>query len=305
MCLSKILLALFSLMPFHGVDMSFPAQETEIDTVAAHDVKVVRQFIMVDLGLVDSWGWPEYKASLDEGLRFLDYNCELYTERNIKTIVTLAAPPGGSYNAIRFGSYELSMFLETWRVIAEKYAHSDCIYGFDLMNEPNISAVRLNQIQQLTLQVVRWYTDKPVIFTTRYGHCHRFGDMQAVSDPNVLYTCHEYQPPQFTHQGVYYKAGVKYPGSRYNKKDLEKDLKPVRRFADKHGAAKIFIGEGAVSIFTELTSRIRYAADLFNLTNDYNWTYFFSGSPYGPSNPNVWELDDNIWREYSKHNPVQ
>lgn len=295
--------------PRHGVGVGIPMHTEQIEQVSGNGAKFVRHFIFIDPNYVEAWNWPSYLNATLFALDFLDYNCADYRARGIEVMITLAYYPGGrngsGFNLFKKNHWGRQAFKDMWEYIAKRYAWDSCVMGFDLMNEPRNSTKQIQSLMNETTALMRRYTYQKIIaHTSREGHCSYMNELKPVSDPYVWYTCHVYDHHYFTHQGIdngeiNVKGGQPYPTSSFNKKTLANVLSPAAKLAKKIGAQRIYIGEGAVSIYADQQSRLNWTRDVVELTKDYNTTLYFSGQQ--PGQPNVFEPDSEVWKLILKY----
>jgi len=294
---------------FHGTGVEPIPTVESIPYVAEKGITIVRIQMSVDHGQINGWGAHQYFMAHDNYLRWLDHLIPHYKQHNIRVIINMAYPPGGfnskrqmpMFNPDHWGN---KYFVDMWKFLAEKYKDEDTIYGFDLINEPHHSSAAVHALQERATEAIRSVTKtKLVIHTTRRGRCVDFKTIRLSRFENVKYTCHPYEPHSFTHQGINNgvinkKAGYKYPSKKFPRSILLKELAPVKRFAKENGAESVYIGEAAVSIFTDNQSQLNWTRDLLNEIRPYNWTIFFVTGHWWRFN--VWEPSHNIWMEIYK-----
>lgn len=179
-----------------------------------------------------------------------------------------------------------------WKFIAARYKDMPEIAGYDLLNEPIVTwedkassrLVWFNLSTDIT-SAIRSVDPKRVVIVepTPGGEAYAFIGLQPISDSNVVYSLHMYQPLQITHQGVadmYPLTGIPYPSPAtssvgvWDKAKLSEVLEPVRTFSKKTGIP-IFVGEFACARQAPSGSRERYFSDLASLfeAEKWSWTY--------------------------------
>ena len=115
-------------------------------------------------------------------------------------------------------------FVRMWSTLSARYANrSPELLMFELMNEPgNFTVEYWNSIQVTTIAAIREFSPAHtiVVTPTAYSSVSTLIATPLLSDANVIYTFHYYNPLTFTHQGADYitfapwmkeLAGLEYP----------------------------------------------------------------------------------------------
>jgi endoglucanase len=101
-------------------------------------------------------------------------------------------------------------FVQLWRILAGHFAAQDHDRIFyELMNEPEVQdPYRWMGIQARVVEAIRQIdTDHTIIATAaNYSSLGDLLQLEPVSDANVIYNFHFYEPYQFTHQGASWGA---------------------------------------------------------------------------------------------------
>ena len=112
-----------------------------------------------------------------------------------------------------------------WSVLAKRYQHLDPDrYYFEILNEPaNIKNDSLALFYNPIIDTIRQITTTHsiIVSPTSYSNGLGFFNYQPLSDTNLIYTFHSYDPYEFTHQGLTFVSpplttGVPFPNSGYD-----------------------------------------------------------------------------------------
>ena len=108
--------------------------------------------------------------------------------------------------ALRTDRQAQAEFVRSWSVFAAHYAGSDPehVY-FEVLNEPEVTDAGLwANLQGQVVPAIRAAAPRHTIIATaaHYSALRDLLRLQPVSDRNVIYTFHDYEPFPFTHQGA-------------------------------------------------------------------------------------------------------
>jgi aryl-phospho-beta-D-glucosidase BglC (GH1 family) len=121
--------------------------------------------------------------------------------------VQIDVHPEGSYKQqLRTSDYAVDRLTMLWRRLAAHYAarNPDLIF-FEILNEPEVSdPYRWAGIQARLAAAIREVAPRNTIIATgpNYSDIVDLLAMHPLSDGNVIYTFHFYDPHEFTHQGA-------------------------------------------------------------------------------------------------------
>ena len=246
--------------------------------------------------LTRNWGVPgsdrdlaEYDRWLDGRLDELDKALEACRRYGIKVVVDMHSPPGG-----RYANNDLAIFNEAryqdhwvalWEKIARRYKGNPTIWGYDLINEPMLSAPPAEGVadyldgQVRAAKAVRAIDpDMPIfIEAIDWDSAAGYNDLEPVGIPNVIYEVHMYVPPEFTMQGLFGKGPpVAYPGKigglMWDKQQLRKALQPVRDFQLAYNV-HIYVGEFSAARWAP--GAADYLRDCIELFEEYGWDWTY------------------------------
>lgn len=257
----------------------------------------------------------DYLSWLDGRLKHLDEVLDWGMKYGVSIVVDLHRVPGGkyskeesekraNYDKIFFDEDFRGVFLESWRRIATRYKGRAGIYGYDLMNEPmqfGESSCGLYDLQELALKEIRRIDPAVtvIIETNVFDSAPRFRDARHMSDPNVVYSVHMYEPFDFTHQGVFAdKPSCVYPDpaehpygeksmalkAPWTKDGLRQMLSDVRQFQLKHGA-RIYVGEFSAAVWAKGAEQ--WLKDAISIFNEYGWDWSYHAFRESP----CWSLE--------------
>lgn len=208
-------------------------------------------------------------------------------------VIDLHTPPAGfdvhgkarMFNDLPWG---FTCMLDTWRMIANRYKGNKYVHVYDLCNECAGTMADTAVLMDDLIETIRAVDEKKRLsITSAYGNPGGFKNVHYYpDDKNIWYTCHQYRPMHFTHQGV---GGRGYPIANVTSKSkLKEYLRDVINFKLKHDV-NIYIGEFSVSTFAPLPDRLKYLTDCIDVFEEYgfNWSYhaWQEAECWDPTNP--------------------
>ena len=152
-------------------------------------------------------------------------------------------PEGPYKQQVRTSNEAVDRFTTLWRRLAAHYATRDPEkVFFEIMNEPEVSdPYRWAGIQARVAAAIREAAPRNTIIATgpNYSGILDLLAMPRLSDGNVIYTFHFYEPHEFTHQGAgwgatwwIYTHDIPYPASENSMPDLVRQVPDLAyRFA--------------------------------------------------------------------------
>lgn len=238
----------------------------------------------------DSATLDEYRQWLDGALKRLEAALPVCREAGILVTVDLHTPPGGRNEASEcriFHDREFQKaFIDIWEDIARRFADSDVVWGYDLVNEPVEGMVpdglmNWQRLAEETARRVRAIDQRHAIIIepAPWGSPSSIALLDPIDVPGVVYSVHMYVPHAFTHQGVYDNpVGIVYPGTIdgkwYDRNTLRKVLEPVRRFQEENGV-HIYIGEFSAIRWAPRDSACQYLKDCIEIFEEYGWDWAY------------------------------
>jgi endoglucanase len=236
-----------------------------------------------------SAAWPSILDTLDQTIAQANAD-------GIKVIVDMhEAPfpngvPGGDERAAgMWNSPELQPdFIDAWTRITQKLKARDAgIAGFDLFNEPEIAgqATAPAQWHPLAAKLAQtihgidpniWIVYDP----GPNGQAHGYINLTPLPADKVIYTIHDYGPPEFTSQCLpNWPCGTHYPyhdpdGSVYDKAERIKTMQPVVDFQNKYHVP-ILVGEFSVIRWAPKADAVQWLKDGIDIYESHGWSWTY------------------------------
>ena len=279
-------------MPLRGCMLPARATtEDDIETLHRWGATMARfQIMRRFLSVEDNQDLPEYWSWVDSRLDNLEDVLGWAQARGMKICVDLHSFPGG----LRAGDRDSNMlhdekwaaaFVETWRRIATRFNGHPALYGYDLVNEPkqiSFAPISYWEIQRRAAEAVRAIDPvTPIVVESNMGAGPgAFRYLSPLAMDNVVYQCHFYGPPEFTHQGVASHTRRKDgrvpawpdPSKGWDRDYFRRELAHVRAFQERH-KCRIYVGEfSAVGYAPGADQWIRDAIAVFE-EYGWDWTY--------------------------------
>ena len=183
-----------------------------------------------------------------------------------------------------------NMFVDIWEYLAKRYAGEKVIWGYDLMNEPvdGIPSaggyhIAWHDLAERAARKIREIDPEAVIIYEPANYASplsAFNDLEPLGLPNVVYSCHEYDPLAFTHQNVMkdFTEPCVYPGEiggeYWDKERLRQSVAHVRAFQLKYGVP-IFVGEFSAVRWAPENSAYNYLKDAIEIFEEYGWDWTY------------------------------
>jgi endoglucanase len=173
-----------------------------------------------DIALMHSMGFDHVRLSIDGdelvrgaaagGLNDgfvaeLDRAIHLMLQNGLRVIVDVH-PSDEFKRELRTDDAAVTRFCALWKSLAGHYANTDPErVFFEVLNEPEFDdAQQWNKVQTRAIAAIRQAAPNHTIIATamRYSGLTDLLTLEPASDPNVIYTFHDYEPFPFTHQGA-------------------------------------------------------------------------------------------------------
>jgi len=230
---------------------------------------------------------------LDDGWAWIDQNIDWAREQGIYLILNIHVPHGGFQSLAKGGElWDVPVLQDRlvamWKAIAERYRDEPVVFGYDLVNEPGVTKSK-DQWQELAQRLcdsIREVdTTHPLIVERVNSVAGKWesdedNNFFLISDDNVIYTFHYYEPFDYTHQYAYWmdwtkdKEGGAWHDGRFerSKAYLRQQLEQQSAWARKH-EVPLYLGEwGLIQYcFEENRNGVAYVDDMLSLLDEFGW----------------------------------
>lgn len=247
----------------------------------------------------------------DDFLKKLDNLILMAGRNNLKVVICTASFPGWRKDI--WSDYKYwNQLVYLWKILAERYKHSNIVIGYAPIDEPSVVRVNSTAIEKLMMRQGHWTYPTKWLGTEKdyFSLVEKIGKMinaidqkkyiavsgvgiwsfpinfkwmKTVDVKNVVYTFNLYG--KFANSGKKGKAIIKYDKSR-DFDQLQKSLQPVIDFAN-HYNAKIMINGFGLSYHTEKMGAMEWMNNIIGFFENQNWgwAYFSYSVPF--RNPEV------------------
>jgi endoglucanase len=209
-----------------------------------------------DIALMHSMGFDHVRLSIDGDellrnapagglnavfLAELDTAVNTMLKDDLRVIVDVH-PSDEFKRQLRTDGVAVARFCALWSVLASHYAQTDPDrLFFEVLNEPEFDdAQQWAAVQTRAIAAIRQTAPRHTIIATagRYSGLTDLLTLEPVTDPNVIYTFHDYEPFAFTHQGATWTMEqvrplrrVPYPSSPEN---IAQSVSQEQQLIDQH-----------------------------------------------------------------------
>jgi endoglucanase len=209
-----------------------------------------------DIALMHSMGFDHVRLSIDGDellrnapagglnavfLAELDTAVNTMLKDDLRVIVDVH-PSDEFKRQLRTDGVAVARFCALWSVLASHYAQRDPErLFFEVLNEPEFDdAQQWAAVQTRAIAAIRQTAPRHTIIATagRYSGLTDLLTLEPVTDPNVIYTFHDYEPFAFTHQGATWTMEqvrplrrVPYPSSPEN---IAQSVSQEQQLIDQH-----------------------------------------------------------------------
>jgi endoglucanase len=191
-----------------------------------------------------------------------------------------------------------------WRQLVQRYGNlNPNQFFFEIYNEPNgISNTNWRTIAQSIMDTVRAIntTHTFIIGGNGWNSMNGLSSFQPLTDPNVIYTFHTYEPYFFTHQGMSWTSPTYFPARAFplgnEKNEIRALFTTTKSWANLYGVP-IYMGEFGVGSTADATSRCNWIDFMTHVSDSLSipWAYWdaknyndaFGFYPNGISQANV------------------
>ena len=166
-----------------------------------------------------------------------------------------------------------------WTFLAHRYHAEPAVAGYDLLNEAVVADARLiTEFYQKLIEDIRKVDPHHIIFAEGNSWATDLSCLDTVSDPNLVYSVHAYDPLDFTFNFV---PGLRYPlkganlDASFTKASLRRILSRHRDFAESR-QRPLLVGEFGVNYRDGLYGEDRWLKDILDIFYefDFHWTYW-------------------------------
>lgn len=260
----------------------------DLDALPAKTKLVRYQFRVHE---VDRTSDEAYFAAAINEIPHLIGTLRLCNERGIKVAICVMTPPATWSGA---GKTLASLW---WNIVHSIQAAKliDAVYGYDLLNEPQMSTSGWNELVPVIRRAIRALDKKtPLIISSTYGDPANLRRLKVLRDRRVIYTFHHYYPMPFTHQGV----RDEFPRNRRGPSDvrLRNHLVAVKEWQERH-RVRVYVGEFSCVRWAPEDALLDYLRESINLFEQYGWDWTYHAWREWTG----WDLE----HEGSKDSPVR
>lgn len=228
-----------------------------------------------------------------------------------------------------FDSDELkNRFIALWLRLEDDYADFSDVM-FELLNEVrDVDADLWNDLAEKTVKEIRRKNNerKIIIGSRCWNSAQQLEDLRVYDDDNIIYTFHNYNPFEFTHQqGVlqascmFYNRKMRYPSDdieryrdfyrvtagaenpycEFDKIDIEflrKSMEGAKRFIEKYPDKILWCGEFGTIRHCDMESRENWMADMIKILREWDIPYCVWNYLSTPNDGNRFSLTDDDTR---------
>ncbi len=191
--------------------------------------------------------------------------------------------------------------LNMWQQIAEKYKDKSPKLIFEILNEPHgkMDSQQWNQLLAKALLVIRRSNPNRIVMIgpTSWNAVKDLPKLKLPNDRNLIVQIHNYEPFNFTHQGITFLP-VKFPiGTKCcdagQRKKIADDLASANQWSQSSGYP-LYLGEFGAFEKADMASRAEYARVVRDEAEKYGigWAYWEFASSFGVYNPKT-----SMWYE--------
>ncbi|WMJ73964.1 cellulase family glycosylhydrolase [Cytophagaceae bacterium ABcell3] len=150
----------------------------------------------------------------EEGWEWIDQNISWAKKHDVFLILNIHVPQGGFQSqcegtALWEEQENQERLVALWKAIAERYKDETQIAGYDILNEPTPteSVEQWSLLAQEIIDNIRSVDDNHLIIAERaiaidcdYGYNDGNHNYPDITEDNLMYTVHFYDPHEYTHQ---------------------------------------------------------------------------------------------------------
>ncbi len=210
-----------------------------------------------DIALIKSMGFDHVRLSINpqpmmrhnladhlppEYLGYLDAAVKMILDHGLAVIIDMHPESDFKQNLVQHDEF-VEQFSDFWRALARRYSSYDpeMVY-FEVLNEPEFrDRYRWAGVQAKLANAIREGAPQHTIIAAgaNWSDIPDLVSLTPLSDPNVIYNFHYYEPHTFTHQGAtwglnywHFESKLAYPSSIENTQQVANtEPDPVNRYA--------------------------------------------------------------------------
>lgn len=171
-----------------------------------------------------------------------------------------------------------------WTQLANRYGNLDPErYFFEVYNEPenDISNANWRTVAQAVVQTIRQHesaTHSILIGANQWNNGTALLNFTPLSDSNIIYTFHYYDPYFFTHQGMSWTSPPYFPPRTFplagEMDELNNLFASLKNWADSW-QVPVNMGEFGVATSADAASRCSWVQAVMNAANLHSFSYFY------------------------------
>lgn len=189
-------------------------QKADIDKIASWGFDHVRLPIDYDVLMDDDMNWkPEALTHIDDCIKWCQENglhmvLDLHKTKGYMFDSNAVSNPNLFFEEVSLQDF----FVETWKVLAERYGAYHNMMSFELLNEVTnpAYAVKWNEIaRRTTIEIRKIAPDSYILIGgARNNSAISVPELDAPYDDKIVYNFHCYDPLIFTHQKACWVDGM-------------------------------------------------------------------------------------------------
>ncbi|MFP3027691.1 MAG: glycoside hydrolase family 5 protein [Wolbachia sp.] len=256
-----------------------------------------------------------YPGLISKDLKVLKDVLDAFHQQKIPVVLTMLSLPGSRWKQNNNDKDDLRLWSDQafqkqaakfWQDLAKELKDHPAIVGYNILNEPhperlyNTADSAIYNVEQSKVQknLFGFYSsvvnsirqvdsETPIILdSSSYADSNTFNKFEPVSDKNVLYSFHIYEPFAYTNLKLN-QGNFAYPGhvqsfdakkvEYWNKDKLKSYIEPVKIFQKRYNIPDYKILAGEFGGHRCSKGLEHYFRDLTSIFNEYNWHFAVYG----------------------------
>ena len=169
-----------------------------------------------------------------------------------------------------------------WKQLVQRYGYLDPNrFYFELYNEPNnITNANFRTVAQTAMDTIRKYntTHTFIIGANGWNSGSGLANFDPITDQNVIYTFHNYDPYYFTHQGCSWTSPAYFPARAFpignDIADVRSNFINVKSWSNYYNFP-ILMGEFGVASAADAASRCLWIDKMTHYADSLNFPYAY------------------------------